>query len=82
MENPKKPSEFLIQIVEILRPIIDRRPKERLKKKTGKCVYDPIIPTGHGTAYGRAGKGYADYNNFTQSLEACIEICQKGTWNF
>ena len=42
------------------------------------CITNP----GHGTAYGRAGKGYADYNNFTQSLEACIEICQKGLWNF
>lgn len=42
------------------------------------CVTNP----GHGTAYGRAGKGYADYNNFSQSLQACIEICQKDSWNF
>jgi 4-hydroxythreonine-4-phosphate dehydrogenase len=42
------------------------------------CVTNP----GHGTAYGRAGKGYADPKNFSKALEVCIEICQKGTWNF
>lgn len=42
------------------------------------CVTNP----GHGTAYGRAGKGYADPNNFGKALETCIEICQKGTWSF
>jgi len=42
------------------------------------CITNP----GHGTAYGRAGKGYANYNNFAQSLQACIEICRKGSWNF
>jgi len=38
-----------------------------------------VTNPGHGTAYGRAGKEYADYNNFSQALEACIGIYQKGT---
>jgi len=35
-ENPKKPSEFLIQTGMTLGIIIDRSPKERLKKKVDK----------------------------------------------
>ena len=42
------------------------------------CVTNP----GHGTAYGRAGKGYADHHNFKSSIEACIDICKRGKWNF
>jgi len=34
--KPKEAEEFLIQIVEALSLIIDRRPKERLKKKADK----------------------------------------------
>lgn len=37
------------------------------------CVTTP----GHGTAYGRAGKGYADPKNFANALNVCIEIAQK-----
>lgn len=37
------------------------------------CVTSP----GHGTAYGRAGKGYADPKNFSKALKVCIEIARK-----
>lgn len=37
------------------------------------CVTTP----GHGTAYGRAGKGYADPKNFSQALKVCIDVAQK-----
>ncbi|MCK4348546.1 MAG: 4-hydroxythreonine-4-phosphate dehydrogenase PdxA [Thermoplasmatales archaeon] len=37
------------------------------------CVTNP----GHGTAYGRAGKGYADPKNFSKALKVCIEISKK-----
>jgi len=37
------------------------------------CVTTP----GHGTAYGRAGKGYADPKNFSDALNICIDVAQK-----
>jgi hypothetical protein len=36
--------EFLSRMIEVLRIIIDRRPKERPKKKVDKWVSVPIIP--------------------------------------
>lgn len=42
------------------------------------CITNP----GHGTAYGRAGKGYAEHYNFLKALETCVEICKKETWDF
>jgi 4-hydroxythreonine-4-phosphate dehydrogenase len=37
------------------------------------CVTSPS----HGTAYGRAGKGYADPKNFSNALKVCAEIAWK-----
>lgn len=37
------------------------------------CVTNP----GHGTAYGRAGKGYADPKNFSDTLNVCIDVARK-----
>jgi 4-hydroxy-L-threonine phosphate dehydrogenase PdxA len=34
----------------------------------------PVTGPGHGTAYGRAGKGYADHKNFAEATKTCIEM--------
>ena len=37
----------------------------------------PVTGPGHGTAYGRAGKGYADHKNFSEATKTCIEMISK-----
>lgn len=37
----------------------------------------PVTGPGHGTAYGRAGKGYADPKNLQEAIKACVEMALK-----
>lgn len=37
----------------------------------------PVTGPGHGTAYGRAGKGYADPRNLQEAIRVCAEMARK-----